>query len=111
MLLRVIRLLTLLFSLLLLSCFLFVSGVYGCRLVLLFYFVVAVSDAHVLYDFCVPRPSDVVEKCDMCCDRHKSHSDVLYDFVSVTKKLLPELSQCYNVLPQLQINNAIAQRS
>src|SRR6266571_5782220 len=32
------------------------------------------------------------------------------EFVSVTEKLMEELAQCYNVLPQLDINNTIDHR-
>src|SRR5262245_65699704 len=32
------------------------------------------------------------------------------DLVSVTEKLMDELAQCYNVLPQLDINNTIDHR-
>src|SRR5687767_15249720 len=32
---------------------------------------------------------------------HKAASDVRDEFVSVTEKLMDELAQCYNVLPQL----------
>src|SRR5262245_63863667 len=32
------------------------------------------------------------------------------EFVSVTEKLMDELAQCYNVLPQLGINNTIDHR-
>src|SRR5260370_22100897 len=34
----------------------------------------------------------------------------IYEFVSVTEKLMDELAQCYNVLPQLDINNTIDHR-
>src|SRR5437667_10395276 len=34
----------------------------------------------------------------------------LDEFVSVTEKLMDELAQCYNVLPQLDINNTIDHR-
>src|SRR5207249_11782082 len=38
-------------------------------------------------------------------------SDLVRDeFVSVTEKLMDELAQCYNVLPQLDINNTIDHR-
>src|SRR5437588_4905179 len=37
-------------------------------------------------------------------DGHKAASDVRDEFVSVTGKLMDELAQCYNVLPQLDIN-------
>src|SRR6266851_141047 len=47
---------------------------------------------------------------DMYVDRHKAASDVRDQFVSVTEKLMDELAQCYNVLPQLDINNTIAHR-
>src|SRR5206468_829971 len=42
--------------------------------------------------------------------RHKAASDVRDEFVSVTEKLMDELAQCYNVLPQLDINNTIDHR-
>src|SRR5437667_149842 len=47
---------------------------------------------------------------DMYVDGHKAASDVRDDFVSVTQKLMDELAQCYNVLPQLDINNTIDHR-
>src|SRR5262249_16098868 len=40
----------------------------------------------------------------------KAASDVRVEFVSVTEKLMDELAQCYNVLPQLDINNTIDHR-
>src|SRR5205823_12459358 len=39
---------------------------------------------------------------DMYVDGHKAASDVRDEFVSVTEKLMDELAQCYNVLPQLR---------
>src|SRR5271169_6228760 len=47
---------------------------------------------------------------DMYVDGHKAASDVRDEFVSVTDKLMDELAQCYNVLPQLDINNTIDHR-
>src|SRR3989440_7954192 len=47
---------------------------------------------------------------DMYVDDHKAASDVRDEFVSVTEKLIDELAQCYNVLPQLDINNTIDPR-
>src|SRR6476469_11121912 len=47
---------------------------------------------------------------DMYVDGHKAASDVGDEFVSVTKKLMDELAQYYNVLPQLDINNTIDHR-
>src|SRR5258708_3009676 len=44
---------------------------------------------------------------DMYVDGHKAASDVRDEFLSVTEKLMDELAQCYNVLPQLDINNTI----
>src|SRR5690625_3068808 len=41
---------------------------------------------------------------------HKAASDVRDESVSVTEKLMDELAQCYNVLPQLDINNTIDHR-
>src|SRR5437868_10879027 len=46
----------------------------------------------------------------MYSDHHKAASNVHDDFVSVTEKLMDELAQCYNVLPQLDINNTIDHR-
>src|SRR5207302_9522584 len=37
---------------------------------------------------------------DMCVAGHKAASDVRDEFVSVTEKLMDELAQWYNVLPQ-----------
>src|SRR6266571_8288091 len=47
---------------------------------------------------------------DMYVDGHKAASDVRDEFVSVTGKLMDELAQCYNVLPQLDIHNTIDHR-
>src|SRR5438034_521535 len=47
---------------------------------------------------------------DMYVDGHKAASDVRDEFVSVTEKLMDEFAQCYNVLPQLDINNTIDHR-
>src|SRR5205809_422117 len=47
---------------------------------------------------------------DMYVDGHKAASDVRDEFVSVTEKLMDELAQCYNVLPNLDINNTIDDR-
>src|SRR5205807_170680 len=47
---------------------------------------------------------------DMYVDGHKAASDVRDEFVSVTEKLMDGLAQCYNVLPQLDINNTIDHR-
>src|SRR5699024_3960491 len=47
---------------------------------------------------------------DMYVDGHKAASDVCDEFVSVTEKLMDELAQCYNVLPQHDINNTIDHR-
>src|SRR5579885_3757766 len=47
---------------------------------------------------------------DMYVDGHKAASYVRDEFVSATEKLMDELAQCYNVLPQLDINNTIDHR-
>src|SRR5437868_8633592 len=47
----------------------------------------------------------------MYVDGYKAASDVRDEFVSVTEKLMDELAQCYNVIPQLDINNTIDHRS
>src|SRR5438132_534995 len=47
---------------------------------------------------------------DMYVDGHKAASDVRDEFVSVTETLMDELAQCYNVLPQLDINNTLDHR-
>src|SRR5688500_20115129 len=46
----------------------------------------------------------------MDVDGHKDASDGRDEFVSVTEKLMDELAQCYNVLPQRDINNTIDYR-
>src|SRR5690348_17983456 len=73
--------------------------------------------------FLLNRSSDLLEEIlsfrmqgvefdngDMYVDGHKAASDVRDEFVSVTEKLMDELAQCYNVLPQLDINNTIDHR-
>src|SRR5207245_9298764 len=47
---------------------------------------------------------------DMYVDGHNAASDCRDEFVSVTEELMDELAQCYNVLPQLDINNTIDHR-
>src|SRR5438876_4588657 len=42
---------------------------------------------------------------DMHVDGHNAASDVRDEFVSVTEKLMDELAQCYNMLPQLDIKD------
>src|SRR5258708_7731550 len=44
---------------------------------------------------------------DMYVDGHKAASDVRDEFVSLTEKLMDELPQYSNVLPQLHIHNTI----
>src|SRR2546430_968980 len=46
----------------------------------------------------------------MYVDGHKAASDVRDEFVAVTEKLMDEVAQCYNVLPQLDVNNTIDHR-
>src|SRR4051794_41324875 len=43
---------------------------------------------------------------DMYVDGHKAASDVRDEFVSVTEKLMDELAQCYNVLPDRKSGSA-----
>src|SRR5437868_13832500 len=50
------------------------------------------------------------DNSDMYVDGHKAASDVRDEFVSVTEKLMDELAQCYNVLPQRDINSTIDHR-
>src|SRR5699024_12875268 len=47
---------------------------------------------------------------DMYDDGQKAAYDVSDEFVSVTEKLMDELAQCFNVLPQRDINNTIDHR-
>src|SRR5205809_7853121 len=47
---------------------------------------------------------------DMYVDGHKAASAVRDEFVYVTEKLMDDLAQCYNVLPQLDISNTIDHR-
>src|SRR5262249_16692732 len=44
---------------------------------------------------------------DIYVDGHKAASDVRDEFVSLTEQLMDVLSQCYNVLLQLDINKTI----
>src|SRR4051812_24197730 len=53
----------------------------------------------------------VFDNGDMYVDGHKAASDVRDELVSVTEKLMNELAQCCNVLPQLDINNITAPRA
>src|SRR5207237_10864905 len=63
-----------------------------------------VSHAYVLFTF------SLHDALPIYVDGHKAASDVRDEFVSVTEKLMDELAQCYNVLPQLDINNTIDHR-
>src|SRR2546425_1093609 len=56
------------------------------------------------------REGDEFRYREMYVDCQKAASDVRDEFVSVTEKLMDELAQCYNVLPQLDINNTIDHR-
>src|SRR5690242_18940299 len=47
---------------------------------------------------------------DMYVDGPKADSDVRDEFVAVSEKLIDELVQCYNVLPQLDLNYTIDYR-
>src|SRR4051812_38565714 len=47
---------------------------------------------------------------DMYVYGHKASSDVRDEFLSVSEKLMDELAQCYNRLPQLDINITIGRR-
>src|SRR5437763_15361838 len=47
---------------------------------------------------------------DMYVGGHKAASDGRDEVLSVTEKLMDELAQCYNVLPQRDINNTIDHR-
>src|SRR5690554_8030686 len=53
---------------------------------------------------------DKCDNSDIYVDGHKAVSDVRDKFVSVTEKLMDEFAQCYNVHPQLDINNTIDHR-
>src|SRR5262249_22514017 len=46
----------------------------------------------------------------MDVDCHKASSDVRDEVASATEKLMDELAQCYNVLPELDIKNTIDHR-
>src|SRR5262249_16459640 len=59
---------------------------------------------------CLRMQGGEFDNGDMYVDGHKAASDVRDEFVSVTEKLMDELAQCYNVLPQLDINNTIDHR-
>src|SRR5262245_64602133 len=62
------------------------------------------------YAIALAIPAEPLFRSDMYVDGHKAASDVRDEFVSVTEKLMDELAQCYNVLPQLDINNTIDHR-
>src|SRR5699024_10480284 len=51
-----------------------------------------------------------IDNGNMYVDCHNAASEVRDEFVSVTEKLMDELAECYNVLPQLDINNIIDHR-
>src|SRR5258708_39550731 len=53
-----------------------------------------------ILSFRMPRVD--VHNGDMYVDRHKAASGVRDAFVSVTEKVIDEMAQCYNVLPQLE---------
>src|SRR5271165_5969400 len=55
-------------------------------------------------------PGVAFDNGDMYVDGHKAASEVRDEFVYVTEKLMDALAQCYNVLPQLDINNTIDHR-
>src|SRR5438552_16354220 len=63
------------------------------RVCLRFFFFSSATATSVLYSLSL---HDALPICD--------------EFVSVTEKLMDELAQCYNVLPQLDINNTIDHR-
>src|SRR3989441_11315294 len=43
--------------------------------------------------------------CDMYVDGHTAASEARDEFVSVTAKIMDEVAKCYNLPPQLDINN------
>src|SRR5258708_10358333 len=45
---------------------------------------------------------------DMYVDGHKAASDVLDEFISVTAKLMDELAQDYNAIPEIDSNKTIS---
>src|SRR2546426_727471 len=47
---------------------------------------------------------------DMYVDGHRAAYGLCDEFVSVPEKLMDDLAQCSNVLPQLDINNTIDHR-
>src|SRR5260370_42653363 len=62
------------------------------------------------YEIGLGIPAEPLFRSQTHHERHKAASDVRDEFVSVTEKLMDELAQCYNVLPQLDINNTIDHR-
>src|SRR5437879_10001334 len=89
------------------------------RVALIFFFSSRRRHTRSVSAFLLNRSSDLLsfrmqgvefDNGDMYVDGHKAASDVRDEFVSVTEKLMDELAQCYNVLPQLDINNTIDHR-
>src|SRR5207244_10925700 len=81
--------------------------------------IVSILSCHKQMDNCIKLLEEILSfrmhgfefyNGDMYVDCHKAASDVRDEFVSVTEKLMDELAQCYNVLPQLDINNTIDHR-
>src|SRR5438132_13183804 len=86
-------------------------GLLLCCLSALFFFSSRRRHTRSVSAFLLNRSSDLeFDNGDMYVDGHKAASDVRDEFVSVTEKLMDELAQCYNVLPQLDINNTIDHR-
>src|SRR5438132_11126911 len=80
---------------------------------LIFFFIVYLPPMSTLFPYTTLFRSRMqgveFDNGDMYVDGHKAASDVRDEFVSVTEKLMDELAQCYNVLPQLDINNKLGE--
>src|SRR5713226_9261262 len=77
------------------------------------------SECHAVYLVfdCIESLKPAIEDCGIftffhypMLGFHKAASDVRDEFLSFTEKLMDELAQCYNVHPQLDINNTIDHR-
>src|SRR2546421_457133 len=70
-------------------------------------------DSETTYSRSEEHTSELQSRSDLVC-RLLLEKKKAYDFsdeiISVTEKLIDELAQCYNVLPQLDINNTIDHR-
>src|SRR5204862_7622911 len=86
------------------------TSIYSSLSLFVFFLIIRRPPRSTLFPYTTLFRSVEFDNGDMYVDGHKAASDVRDEFVSVTEKLMDELAQCYNVLPQLDINNTIDHR-